>query len=174
MVSANDPCSLSGRRAAPRRGWSCGFSRKIADSIVKQRNRRSPAFSRHDMRPSYERTALGNQKRAQGMPGAGRNPWPPCIKKARGRNLRFSRIIRHSPRDGFNAYVALPGNRAFLLPSPAIISRAWPQRREARTTRFCVRNGSARLASRRVHRIPLSTSVTIAKRPSCEGGTGRL
>ena len=107
MVSANDPCSLSGRRAAPRRGWSCGFSRKIADSIVKQRNRRSPAFSRHDMRPSYERTALGNQKRAQGMPGAGRNPWPPCIKKARGRNHRFSRIIRHSLRNGFNAYIAL-------------------------------------------------------------------
>jgi len=41
------------------------------------------------------------------MPGAGRNPWPPCNEKARGRNHRSSRNIRHSLRDGFNTYVAL-------------------------------------------------------------------
>jgi hypothetical protein len=44
------------------------------------------------------------------MPGDGITHGPRAYKKARGRNHRFSRIIRHSLRDGFNAYSALsPG-----------------------------------------------------------------
>jgi hypothetical protein len=51
-----------------------------------------------------------------------------------------------------------------------ITSQAWPQRREARTTRLRVRIEIVRLrmsaATQHVHRIPRSTFVTIAKRPS--------
>src|SRR5690242_10730884 len=49
----------------------------------------------------------------------------------------------------------LPGNRAFLLPSLALFVtlRAWPQRREARTTRFRRprRHRSSHAASRPSH-----------------------
>jgi hypothetical protein len=106
------------------------------------------------------------------MPGAGRNPWPPCIKKhgegttgsAESSGIPCAMVLTLMARS--------PWEPGFLAPiARRIIWRAWPQRREARTTRFRVRNGSVRLASRYVHRIPLSTSVTTAKRPSCEGGT---
>jgi hypothetical protein len=44
------------------------------------------------------------------MPGDGLTHGPPAIKNAGGRYHRFSRIIRHSLRDGVTAYSALsPG-----------------------------------------------------------------
>jgi len=49
-------------------------------------------------------------KRAQGMPGEGLTHGPPAIRKAGGSYHRFSRIVRHSLRDGVTAYSALsPG-----------------------------------------------------------------
>jgi len=42
--------------------------------------------------------------RAQGMPGEGLTHGPPAEKKAGGSHHRISQIIRHSLRDGFNAY----------------------------------------------------------------------
>jgi len=41
------------------------------------------------------------------MPGDGVARGPPAAKKAGGSYHRFSQIIRHSLRDGFNAYSAL-------------------------------------------------------------------
>jgi hypothetical protein len=38
------------------------------------------------------------------MPGEGLTHGPRAVKKARGRHHRFSRIIRHSLRDGVTAY----------------------------------------------------------------------
>jgi len=71
------------------------------------------------------------------------------------------RLIARSPRGpGLIAPVA---SRSFCSLSLSV-GRPGPHA-------FAVRNGSARLARRDVHRVPLSTSVTIAKRPSCEGGT---
>jgi hypothetical protein len=56
-------------------------------------------------------------KRAQGMPGEGLTHGPPATKKAGGRHHRFSRIIRHSLRDGFNGVLrTLPGEPGFLAP----------------------------------------------------------
>jgi len=53
------------------------------------------------------------------MPGEGLTHGPPATKKAGGSYHRFSQIIRHSPRGGFNGVLrALPGDRAFLPPSP--------------------------------------------------------
>ena len=64
--------------------------------------------------------ALTEEKRTQGMPGDGLTHGPPATRKAGGSHHRFSRINRHSLRDGFNGFLrALPGDRAFLPPSPA-------------------------------------------------------
>jgi hypothetical protein len=85
-------------------------------------------------------------------------------KNAGGSHHRFSRIIRHSPRDSFNGFLrALPRNRAFLLLSPAIISRAWPQRREARTTRL--RRPQSHQSSAQALRA--DTTASIASRLTC-------
>jgi hypothetical protein len=108
------------------------------------------------------------------MPGEGLTHGPRAYKKARGRNHRFSRIIRHSLRDGFNAYGALSLGTGLSCPHGPRnqLSRAWPQRREARTTRFCVRIGAVRPHEDRarrqnVHRIPHSTyRDDRPKRPS--------
>jgi hypothetical protein len=80
------------------------------------------------------------------MPGDGLARGPRAVKKARGRNHRFSRITRHSLRDGFNAYSALsPGTGLDCSRHRAARHRTtWPQRREARTTRFRVRIGAVR------------------------------
>jgi hypothetical protein len=63
-------------------------------------------------------------KRAQGMPGEGLTHGPPAIGKAGGRYHRCSQIIRHSLRDGFNAYSVLsPGTGLSCPRRRAIISR---------------------------------------------------
>ena len=41
------------------------------------------------------------------MPGDGLTHGPPATKNAGGSHHRFSRIIRHSLRNGFTAYSAL-------------------------------------------------------------------
>ena len=73
------------------------------------------------MRPVYARISPSKEsKRAQGMPGEGLTHGPPANEKAGGSYHRFSQIIRHSLRDGFNGVLrALPGDRAFLPPSSA-------------------------------------------------------
>jgi hypothetical protein len=66
---------------------------------------------------------------------------------------------------------ALPGDHACLTPSPARLHADLTPAlgRQNHTTSPYVA-GRARLARCRVHRIPRSTSVTIAKRPSEEAG----
>jgi hypothetical protein len=80
--------------------------------------------------------------------------------------------IRHSPRDGFTAYIALSPGTGLSCPRRfvdhpaklnASVGASGPHD-------FAVRSGVARLAPPCVHRIPLPTSVTIAIRPSCGGG----
>jgi hypothetical protein len=73
---------------------------------------RCQATARHDFASSRRISSEScirhrPRKRAQGMPGDGLAHGPPANKKAGGSHHRFSQIIRHSLRDGFNAYVAL-------------------------------------------------------------------
>ena len=83
--------------------------------------------------------------------------------------------IRHSLRDGFNGVLrALPGNRAFLLPSPAAFvtpARLTPASgcqdhttSPSASAPFVRTSDRARRQS--VHRSPASRVVTIAIRPS--------
>src|SRR5215471_18745166 len=51
------------------------------------------------------------------MPGDGLAHGPPANRKAGGSYHRFSQIIRHSLRDGFNGVLrTLPGEPGFLAP----------------------------------------------------------
>jgi hypothetical protein len=66
------------------------------------------------------------------------------------------------------SFVLFPAIGLFVtVACKIIISQAWHQRRDARTTRLrrprWLRSSARR---RRVHRIPRPTFVTIAKRPS--------
>jgi hypothetical protein len=89
-------------------------------------------------------------------------------KNAGGSDHRFSRINRHSLRDGFTTYVrALLGVPGFLatvtcLSSAGLIPASGDQDHTISPS------APAPLVSRClcVHRIPRPTSVTIAKRPS--------
>ena len=140
-------------------------------SIVKQLGQPA-AFSRRNLRPKLcLRTALCIRGRREGRVSA--TPAAPVHKKSTGKEPQVRteqsglpcamvlRFIARSPRGpGLIAPVA---SRSFCSLSLSV-GRPGPHA-------FTVRNGSAHLARRDVHRIPLSTSVTIAKRPSCEGGT---
>ncbi|GLH82019.1 hypothetical protein SSBR45G_69280 [Bradyrhizobium sp. SSBR45G] len=90
------------------------------------------------------------------------------------------RIIRPSPRNGWNGLYVLSPGTGFLPPSPARFVKTWQRRLGLSTGRpgphdFAVRIGSfvgmiAHAATRHAHRIPHPTLVTIAMRPS--SGTG--
>jgi hypothetical protein len=60
--------------------------------------------------------ALGKTKRAQGMPGDDLTHGPPAIKKQAGSHHRFSRINRHSLRDGLRLISRSPRGPGFLAP----------------------------------------------------------
>jgi hypothetical protein len=99
------------------------------------------------------------------------------VKSTRVSHHRFAETIRHSLRDGFNGFLrALSGDRAFLSPSPvrcaSIVTNLTPaSRRQDHTTSPST---ASPLVSWRyhVHRIPRSTFVTIAKRPSYQARNG--
>jgi len=81
-------------------------------------------------------------------------------------------ITRHSPRNGLRLIRDLPGDRAFLPPSSALLSCELDTSVGVSEPHdFAVRLGLARLARQSVHRIPCPTSVTFAKRPSGWDGT---
>jgi hypothetical protein len=74
------------------------------------------------MHPSFVRFTPAKQERAQETPGASRTRSLACeVEGAHERSHhRFSRIARRFLRNGFNGlWRALPGDRAFLSPSPA-------------------------------------------------------
>src|SRR5690349_2540772 len=139
--------------------------------------RQASAFPRRRLRPG---DAADRPRKQEGAGKAGHwpRPWPASKqKKLAADTTGLAEASRPSLRDGFNAYSALsPGTGLSCSRRPAARHRTtWPQRREARTTRLRVRAGIVRrrgnrAATRHVHRIPRSTSVTIAIRPSSECG----
>ena len=115
------------------------------------------------------------EKEGAGKVGCWPHPWPPCVKSARGRNHRFGRRNPTFPaRWSTSLYALSPGTGVLAPVIGATRERrpTWPQHREARTTRFRRPCRHARRAQPHVHRIPRSTLVTFAKRPSSEAGHG--
>ena len=103
------------------------------------------------------------------MPGEGLTHGPPAAKKAGGSHHRFSQINRHSLRDGFTGlYVISPGT-GLSCPRHCTISLAQLDLSIGRPGPhdFAVRIGSlVFIEAICVHRVPHSTFVTIAIRPS--------
>ena len=103
------------------------------------------------------------------MPGAGRNPWPASNKKSWRQSPQVQPIIRHSLRDGFNAYIALSlgtglscSHRLAHHHARSLASASGgqdhailrpPRHRSSACTRHARRQS--------VHRIPRPRSVTI-------------
>jgi hypothetical protein len=102
------------------------------------------------------------------MPGDGLTHGPPADKKAGGSHHRFSRIIRHSLRDGVTAYTRSPRRPGFLAPVIALTSSARLSLSVGRPgpRDFAVHDAGVRLTPCRGHRIPASRILTIAIRPS--------
>jgi hypothetical protein len=110
----------------------------MTTETVARISKHDSAFSRREIPESCIILEPSKLTRAQGRQGADRTHGPRAVKKARGRNHRFSRIIRHSLRDGFNACVVLSLGTGLCCPHRRAdrVRATWPQRREARTTRF--------------------------------------
>jgi len=131
----------------------------------------TPLHSRGARRPSFARKTVPRKTEGAGNAGCPMHPQPRVrkVKNTRVSHHRFAETLRHSLRDGFNGYFALSPvtglfchrrSRGFLLENLTPASG-----RQDHTTSP---SGSAPLVLRRqgVHRIPLPTFVTTAKRPS--------
>jgi hypothetical protein len=116
-------------------------------------------------------------ERAQGRPGAGRTHGPPANKKQAASPQVQPNHPAFPARWLYGFLRALPGDHAWLPPSPArrgkrlhdldaCIGASGPHD-------FSVRDLDDRLTRGRVHRIPQPTFVTIAKRPSPRPRDGR-
>jgi hypothetical protein len=113
------------------------------------------------------------------MPGDGLAHGPPATKKAGGSYHRFSQIIRHSLRDGFNAYIGLSPGTGLSCSHHARdhhLARLTPASgcQDHTTSRPPQRRSSARMIAR-VAKASIASRLTFGddwpQRPSCRGGT---
>ena len=115
------------------------------------------------------------KREGAGKAGCRLHPWVPCNKKHGGRTTGSTGIIRPSLRNGFNGFLrALLGDRALLppsLPRSLLLENLTPASGRQDHTTSPSASRRIRLHAACVHRIPRSTSVTIAIRPSARGGT---
>ena len=102
------------------------------------------------------------------MPGAGRNPWPPCSEKSTGKEPQVQPIIRHSLRNGLRLITRSPWEPGFLAPIAAQIVPHDLVPASGHQDHAISPSVSAAFVLRtlHVHRIPASRVVTIAIRPS--------
>jgi hypothetical protein len=146
------------------------------------------AFSRRRSARGMHRRGPHGMERARGMPGAGRTHGPPASKNAGGRNHRFSRDIPAFPARWLERLIrTLPGDRAFLPPSPAdhhprrldlSVGRSGPYAFAVRGRSFVhapVSVNRVHAVSRRAHRIPALNVRDDREAPlSHEDGMGAI
>jgi len=131
-------------------------------------SKHSFAISRRNRPEVCQKIPYPLDQRAQGIPGAGAPAAARVVVvSTRVSHHEYTGITRHSPRNGFNGFLrALPGDRACLPPSLAFRFRQLDTSVGASGPHdFAVRIGIARLARRRVHRIP-PRLCDVASRPS--------
>jgi hypothetical protein len=129
--------------------------------------------SRGTICPGLVKATPPNNKRAQGMPGAGRTHGPPATKKAGGSHHRFSQIIRHSPRNGLRLIRALSGVPGLLasVACQLVTGRLDTSVGVPRPRDFTVRASFARPAKPARPSHPASRFVTIGRNvPRVEAG----
>src|SRR5215475_11994697 len=113
-------------------------SRVMTTESVARISKHSSAFSRRD-RARVSDVAHPRQLRGRREGRVPAAPAAPVHKKSTGKEPQVKAETSGLPcAVVYGLLRALPGNRAFLLPSPAslVTPRTWPQRREARTTRL--------------------------------------
>jgi hypothetical protein len=148
-----------------------------AEGVASISQRQASTFPRRETRARVVHRGRPQRKRAQGRPGAGRTHGPPATKKAGGSHHRLGRT------SGLPCAMVLPVS--FVLSSGTGLScprrsracqslRAWPQRREAGTTRLRRprRHRSSDDASRPSH--PALHVRDDASAPLHEHGTATL
>src|SRR6516165_12333580 len=118
------------------------------------------------------------KKRAQGMPGVVLHPQP-CVRMEKHTSLshhRSSRNIDIPCAMVLTLLRALLGVHDFLVTvvCKSSFANLTPAQGAPGPHDFAVRFSRARRTRCRVHRIPLPTFVTIAKRPFCESGTAQM
>jgi hypothetical protein len=161
---------LTGRPSIPGTAATEPKGRGVLDAPLEAGHdgggRRDDMFSRRVASESFQSSTLEN-KEGTGKTGCPPHPWSACNKKARGRTTGTSgssglpcAMVLRLIRD-------LPGDRALLPPSfvdhPTNLAPASGRQDHATSPSAC---NVIRLMTRGVHRIPLPTFVTIAKRPS--------
>src|SRR5258705_676460 len=113
-----------------------------------------------------------------GNAGCALHPWPPVQKKSTGvSNQGYTATAGIPCTMVLRLIRALPGDRALLPPSfvdrthelSASVGAPEPHDFAVRDSR--IRRAKNCACGYHVHRIPLPTSVTTAKRPSCGNGT---
>jgi hypothetical protein len=140
--------------------------------------RHTSAFSRRVSRPScsIRSTLYIKQGRREGQAPAGACG-PRAARKHAAEPQVQAEIARPPLRDGFTPYTCSPRGPALLPPSPARSSHRrlgistgmpGPHAFDVRTGLFVRADQPRCNPARPPH--PASTSVTIAKRPSCEAG----
>src|SRR5579872_6118137 len=127
--------------------------------------------SRGEPRPSF---ACRRPSKAEGAGNAGCFA-APAASHANEKSIRVShhrspKRVRHSLRDGFNGFLrSLPGDRAFLPPSPAqcqsIVADLIPASGYQNATTSPSAFHAFVLRTTGVHRIPRPTFVTIGQTP---------
>jgi hypothetical protein len=115
--------------------------------------------------------------RAQGMPGAGRNPWPACSKKkqaavttgtAKTSGIPCAMVLTLIARSPWGPGFLAPIARRIIIPARLASASGGQDHTLLRPQE----PRSSCAPSRPPH--PASRVVTIAIRPSCRGGTGAL
>jgi hypothetical protein len=138
--------------------------RKISDLIFKQPSK--APHSRGALRPSFARSLSPRKQRAQGMPGARCTRGLVC-KMHKGKRTRAYRFSGGNPafpaRWFYGLFRALPGDRAFLPPSPPrslLLENLTPASGRQDHTTSPSASSAARLASPRRPPHPAPTFVT--------------
>ena len=137
--------SLASRRLARRTRACPGRQRNCCTSTSKN-HEPSPGVPAARSRPSFASTLDPPKSEGAGNAGSWPPPWPACKTKSR---RQLPQVRPDHPGIPCTMVLTLiarsPWEPGFLAPiAREIISRAWPQRREAGTTRLHVRFSAVR------------------------------
>ena len=171
----------------PRRLWTAAArdnrqalkNRRARDDRKACKNRQAFAFSRRDICPSFANSSRPLHERARGMPGAQCTRSLVCAyigsKYAHQYSQRRHRKHPAFPTQWFYSFLrALPGDHRFV--DPVIRATRWHLANltpaSGRQNHTASPSAPDALVSRAVAATASHlTFVTIAKRPSCRGGT---